>query len=94
MEKEEIKLLANKLMFDVSDNEALDIAEDFKKLEKMLAFFDEIDTSNVEEMIYPFEEETFYFREDKVTNVLSQKDALANAPKQISGHVVIPRVLK
>ncbi len=94
MEKEEIKLLANKLMFDVSDKEALDIASDFDTLEKMLSFFDEIDTSDVEEMIYPFENETNYFREDEVTNVLSQKDTLANAPKQISGHVVVPRVLK
>ena len=45
-------------------------------------------------MIYPFEDETSYFREDEVTNVLSQKDALSNAAKVISGHVVVPRVLK
>ena len=44
MEKEEIKILANKLMFDVSDKEAEDIANDFGMLEKMLSFFDEIDT--------------------------------------------------
>lgn len=94
MEKEEIKILANKLMFDVSDKEAEDIANDFGMLEKMLSFFDEIDTSGVEEMIYPFDDETAYFREDEVTNVLSQKDALANVPKQISGHVIVPRVLK
>ena len=94
MKKEEIKVLANKLMFDVSDEEALDIASDFDTLEKMLSFFDEIDTEGVEEMIYPFENETNYFREDEVTNVLSQKDALTNAPKAISGHVVVPRVLK
>ena len=94
MKKEEIKVLADKLMFDVSDEEALDIASDFDTLEKMLSFFDGIDTEGVEEMIYPFEIETNYFREDEVTNVLSQKDALANAPKAISGHVVVPRVLK
>lgn len=94
MKKEEIKVLANKLMFNVTDQEALDIANDFDMLEKMLSFFDEIDTDGVEEMIYPFDNETSYFREDEVTNVLSQKDALANAPKAISGHVVVPRVLK
>lgn len=38
MEKEEIKILANKLMFDVSDKEAEDIANDFGMLEKMLSF--------------------------------------------------------
>ena len=94
MEKEEIKKLANNLMFSVSDKEAGDIADEFDLLEKMLSFFEEIDTDGVEEMIYPFESETSFFREDEVTNVLSQKDALSNAAKVISGHVVVPRVLK
>ena len=94
MNKEEVKVLANNLMFEVDDNEANDIVSDFDLLEKMLKFFEEIDTDGVEEMIYPFEDETSYFREDEVTNVLSQKDALSNAAKVISGHVVVPRVLK
>lgn len=94
MNKEEVKVLANNLMFEVDDNEADDIVSDFELLEKMLNFFEEIDTDGVEEMIYPFEDETSYFREDEVTNVLSQKDALSNAAKVISGHVVVPRVLK
>ena len=94
MNKEEVKVLANNLMFEVDDNEADDIVSDFDLLEKMLKFFEEIDTDGVEEMIYPFEDETSYFREDEVTNVLSQKDALSNAAKVISGHVVVPRVLK
>lgn len=94
MKKEEIKILAKNLMFDVSDEEALDIANDFDTLEKMLSFFDEIDTENVEEMIYPFSDETSYFREDELSNVLPLKDAISNAPKVISGHVVVPRVLK
>ena len=94
MNKEEVKVLANNLMFEVDDKEADDIVSDFELLEKMLNFFEEIDTDDVEEMIYPFEDETSYFREDEVTNVLSQKDALSNAAKVISGHVVVPRVLK
>ena len=94
MNKEEVKVLANNLMFEVDDKEADDIVSDFELLEKMLNFFEEIDTDGVEEMIYPFEDETSYFREDEVTNVLSQKDALSNAAKVISGHVVVPRVLK
>ena len=94
MEKEEIKILANKLMFDVSDKEAEDIANDFGMLEKMLSFFDEIDTSGVEEMIYPFEDETSFIREDEVTHVISQDDALANVNKKIEGHFVLPKVVK
>ena len=94
MEKEEIKVLANKLMFDVTEEEIKDIENGFAELEGMLKFFDEINTDGVEEMIYPFDDETDFFREDKEDSVLSQSDVLANAGKVISGHVVVPKVLK
>ena len=94
MEKEEIRVLANKLMFDVTEDEVEDIEKEFDKLEGMLKFYDQINTDGVEEMIYPFDEETDYFREDREDNVLSQNDVLANAGKVISGHVVVPKVLK
>ncbi|MBQ3418919.1 MAG: Asp-tRNA(Asn)/Glu-tRNA(Gln) amidotransferase subunit GatC [Erysipelotrichaceae bacterium] len=94
MKKEDIKVLANNLMFDLNDEEIEDISKEFDKLDKMLAFFDEIDTNNVKEMVYPFEDETSFLREDEVSNVLSQDDALKNAAKVISGHVVVPKVVK
>ena len=94
MKKEDIKVLANNLMFDLNDEEVEDISKEFDKLDKMLAFFDEIDTSNVKEMVYPIEDETSFLREDEVSNVLSQDDALKNAAKVISGHVVVPKVVK
>ena len=47
--KEKIHELALDIMFDVSDEEAEDIEKDFVTLEKMLAFFDSIDTDGVEE---------------------------------------------
>ena len=94
MKKEDIKVLANNLMFDLNDEEVEDISKEFDKIDKMLAFFDEIDTNNVKEMVYPFEDETSFLREDEVSNVLSQDDALKNAAKVISGHVVVPKVVK
>ena len=94
MKKEEIKVLANKLMFDVNEEETAEIQNEFDLLDQMLDMFEKIDTDGVEEMIYPFDEETEYFREDREDNVLSQNDVLANAGKVISGHVVVPKVLK
>lgn len=94
MERKDIKDLANNLMFDVSEEEIDDIAEEFKKLDGMLNFFEQINTDGVEEMVYPFDVETDYFREDEESNVLSQNDSLVNAGKVISGHVVVPKVLK
>lgn len=94
MNKEQIKELALDLKFAVTDEEAADIENDFVLLEGMLAFFDEIDTEGVEEMIYPFEEATDFIREDEVSNVISQKEALLNVPKVKQGHIVVPKVVR
>lgn len=94
MNKEQIKELALDLKFVVTDEEAADIENDFVLLEGMLAFFDEIDTEGVEEMIYPFEEATDFIREDEVSNVISQKEALLNVPKVKQGHIVVPKVVR
>ena len=94
MNKEQIKELALDLKFAGTDEEAADIENDFVLLEGMLAFFDEIDTEGVEEMIYPFEEATDFIREDEVSNVISQKEALLNVPKVKQGHIVVPKVVR
>ena len=94
MKKEEIRPLAKNLMMDLTNEEVEDIFLEFAKLEKMLSFFDEINTSNVMEMVYPFEEETTYLRDDVPNEVLSQEEVLVNAPKELSGHIVVPKVVK
>lgn len=94
MNKEIIKELARDIMFDVSEEEAEDIEKEFVTLDKMLEFFDSIDTSNVEEMIYPFDDDTYFIREDETTNTISQADAMSNVAKTKQGHVVVPKVVK
>ena len=94
MEKEIINELALNVRFKVNNEEANDIEKDFSTLEKMLEFFDSINTDGVEEMVYPFEEATDYFREDEVSNVISQTDALSNVAKTRQGHIVVPKVVK
>ena len=94
MEIDEIKKLTLDLKFALSDDEARDIQNDFSILDKKLALFDKIDTTNVEEMIYPFDVETSFLREDTVGHYLSQDEALANVAKVKQGHVVVPKVVK
>lgn len=94
MNKDIVRELANDIMFDVTEEEAEDICKDFVTLEKMLNFFDSIDTDGVEEMVYPFDDPTSFLREDEITNNISQKEALINAPKQKQGHIVVPKVVK
>lgn len=88
------KKLANQLMFDLSDEEANDIVKEFETLQSQLQLLDNINTDGVEEMVYPFEEATTWLREDVVSNVISQDDALANVDKKLEGHFVLPRVVK
>lgn len=94
MNKEKIKELALDIMFDVTDEEAQDIENEFVTLDKMLEFFDSINTDGVEEMIYPFDDATAFIREDKESNTISQDDAMKNVAKSKQGHVVVPKVVK
>ena len=81
-------------MFDVSDDEVVELQAEFKELLSQIDVLNEIDTEGVEEMIYPFEAETKFLREDVVANVISQEDALSNAKSVKAGHVHVPKVVK
>ncbi len=91
---EYFKKLAHDIMFDISEQEALELQDDFKELVSEIDILNEIDTEGVEEMIYPFEMETHFLREDVVENVVSQSDALSNAKSVKAGHVHVPKVVK
>jgi aspartyl-tRNA(Asn)/glutamyl-tRNA(Gln) amidotransferase subunit C len=92
--KKEVFKLAEQLMLRLSDEEAENIIAEFDTLLKQLDLLNQIDTSNVSEMIYPFEEPTSFFREDIVDHVLPIEDALYNAPVEEQGYFVIPKVVK
>lgn len=89
-----MKALAHQLLFDLSDEEAEALAAEFDVLQKEMSFLDAVDTEDTEEMVYPFEAPTSFLREDEITNVISQADALANVNKKIEGHFVLPKVVK
>ena len=93
-DREYFKKLANQLMFDLSDEEADELVDEFSTLEAQMKLLDAVDTEGVEEMVYPFEAPTTFLREDKVSNVISQNDAMANVKKKLEGHFVLPKVVK
>ena len=94
MDKAKVQELANDLMFSVNDDEIKDIINEFESLDKMINFFDSINTDKVEEMVYPLDVETTYLREDKEDHKISQEDALANVKKTKQGHILVPKVVK
>ncbi|MGL5979001.1 MAG: Asp-tRNA(Asn)/Glu-tRNA(Gln) amidotransferase subunit GatC [Erysipelotrichaceae bacterium] len=86
--------LAKQLMFELNETEILDLQRDFETLEEQLALFDAIDTDGVEEMVFPFEQETTFLRMDEVSQVVSQDAALLNAHDTENGMIGVPKVVK
>ena len=93
-DREYFRKLAHQLMFDLSDEEADGIVKEFGELETQMSLLDEVNTDDTEEMIYPFEQATTFLRDDVVTNVISQADAMKNVKKNLEGHFVLPKVVK
>lgn len=87
------KQLATQLRFDLTQEEAIDIANEFDVLTQQMALLDKIDTEGIEPMVYPFEEPTSFMREDLVENVLTQEEALKNAPFSKNGFFVTKKVV-
>ena len=94
LSKEHIKKLANQLMFDLSDQEIEEIQEEFDTLIKQMENLNKIDTSNVLEMVYPFDQVTTLLRDDTEVHHLSVEDVLLNAPEKEDDYFVVPRVVK
>ena len=87
---EDIAALA-KLEFDAKSAELMKA-----DLEKIIGFVDklsEIDTEGVEPLIY-LSEEVNVLREDEIKAVVSQVEALKNAPEKDSDYFKVPTVLK
>lgn len=86
--------LANDLKFDLSDEEIEELKKDFVAVEKQVSLFEKVDTQGVEPMVYPFETPTVFLREDVVSDVLTQEEALNNVKDARMGHVHVPKVVK
>lgn len=91
---EYFKKLAHDIMFDLNDEEVSELQEEFKVLLQQIELLNGIDTEGVEEMIYPFEAETTFLREDSVDNVIPQEAVLLNVKSAKAGHVHVPKVVK
>ncbi len=75
------------------ENEAKE--EIIKDMNNMLSFVEklnELDTSNIEPLIY-MSEEVNVIREDEIEHDISQDEALKNAPQHDSDYFKVPKVI-
>ena len=93
MDVQGFKALALQCRFELSDEEALDIKKEFDVLISQMRLLDKINTEQVEPMVYPFEEETSFMREDVADQVLPVQEVLKNAPKTKNGFFVTQKVV-
>ena len=93
--------ITNKLIQDIASLAKLEFDEKSAELmkvdlEKIIGFFDklsEIDTDGVDPLIY-LSGEVSVLREDEIKAVVSQVEALKNAPEKDSDYFKVPTILK
>jgi aspartyl-tRNA(Asn)/glutamyl-tRNA(Gln) amidotransferase subunit C len=79
-----------KLEFDDASKE--EIIKDLNRIVSFVEKLNEMDTSNVEPLVY-LTEDTNVMRADEVKQEISQQDALKNAPKRDSDYIKVPKVI-
>ncbi|MCH1437179.1 MAG: Asp-tRNA(Asn)/Glu-tRNA(Gln) amidotransferase subunit GatC [Flavobacteriales bacterium] len=81
----------SRLEFDDTSKEKMKF--DFEKMLDFVTKLEKVDTEGVDPLVY-MSRETNVLREDKVKGMVSQKEALQNAPKKDTDYIRIPKVIK
>ena len=79
-----------KLNFD--EESAKDMQKDLNKIIGFVDKLSEIDTKNIEPLIYMSDEVNVLRKDDTIENI-SQEEALKNAPKKDSDYIFVPKVI-
>ena len=93
--KEVLKTTANKLMFDMSDEQYDNLVKEFDILSKQMELIGEIDgVDAAEPMTFPYDVTNDYLREDVAAAPESRDEILRNASDVVDGQVRLPKVVK
>ena len=91
--KEELKKLANRLMYDMSDEDYELLEKEFEVYGKYIEIIENIDVTDVTPMTFPFFYESIGLREDEPDEVLSTEDVLKNAHDVFDNQVKVKKVI-
>ena len=95
MDKDTLKMLANKLMFTMEEEEYDTLLEEFDTMIKQMDLIGKIDgIENVEPMCYPFLLDDVCLREDNVVDELEIDDILSNSGSTLYNQVKLPKVVE
>lgn len=94
MDKETLKVLANKLMFTMNENEYDTLQEEFDTILKQMDLIGKIkDIDTVEPLIYTIPVNVS-MREDNVCEELDLDDILVNSGDTLYNQVKVPKVVE
>ena len=93
VDNETIDKIAHLARLEFEDEAKVEIANDMNRMLDFVDKLNELPTDNVEPLIY-MSREVNVLREDFVTQELTQKEALLNAPKKDSDYFKVPKVVE
>lgn len=93
--KEVLKTTANKLMFDMSDEQYDNLVAEFDILIKQMNLIGEIEgVDSAEPMTFPFDVTNDCLREDVPTPGTNRDELFKNSKDVVDGQIRIPKVVK
>ena len=84
--------LARLAKLSFNEKSSKNMQDDLKKIIGFIDKLSEINTENVEPLIYLSEELNVLRKDDNIENI-SQEKALTNAPQKDSDYILVPKVL-
>lgn len=93
IDKDTVAKIAHLARLEVNEQETENMVTDMTKILDFMAKLNEVDTSNVEPLIY-MTNEVNTLREDVVKQEITHEEALSNAPEQDGKHILVAKVIE
>ncbi len=93
MNIEDVKKVATLAKLEFEENELQNFAEQFNKIVGFVEKISELNTTNVEPMVYPIENKNV-MREDIVKQSMPNEEIEKNAPDFKNGCIVVPKIIE
>ena len=92
--KDVLKDAANRLLFDMTEEEYDTLLSEFDIVTKQMTLIGEDPSvDEYEPMVFPFECTTTFLREDEPTTPLTKEETIKNANNKQDGQIKLPKVV-
>ncbi len=88
-----VKKIATLAKLEFKEEQAISIQQDLSRMLDFVNKLSEVDTNNVEPLVYMLDEPSI-LRKDEAVQKISQQEALKNAPDKDTDFFKVPKVIK